>query len=48
MPSMLPLLFVALLIWGGILVFLFVVDRKVSSLEQKLEALSGSREEARR
>jgi hypothetical protein len=46
MTSMTPLLVVALLVWGGILSFLFVVDRKVSSLERKVDALHLRREES--
>ena len=44
MPSMFPLLAVALLVWAGLFAFLFVVDRKVTALESKLDALNGRRE----
>ncbi len=37
--TMLPLLVVALMIWAGIFAFLLAVDRKVASLERKLDAL---------
>ena len=37
--TMLPLLAVALLIWAGVYAFLFVVERKVVSLERKIVEL---------
>ena len=43
MPSMFPLLAVALLVWAGLFTFLFVVDRKVTALEHKLDALNTHR-----
>ena len=36
--SMLPLLFVALLVWAGIFAFLLGTERRVASLERQIEA----------
>lgn len=35
--SMLPLLAVALLIWAGVWLFVFALDRKVSALEKRVD-----------
>jgi hypothetical protein len=35
--TMLPLLFVALLVWAGIFVFLLGTERRVARLEQQIE-----------
>ena len=44
--SMLPLLAVALLIWAGVYAFLFVVERKVTALERKLDEVAKRPREA--
>jgi hypothetical protein len=44
---MLPLLAVALLIWAGVMTYLFVVERKVSTLERKLDELNARPQETR-
>ncbi|MBC7807228.1 MAG: hypothetical protein H7145_13895 [Akkermansiaceae bacterium] len=36
--TMLPLLFVALLVWAGIFAFLLGTERRVARLEQHVEA----------
>lgn len=36
--TMLPLLFVALLVWAGIFAFLLSTERRVAKLEQQIEA----------
>ncbi|MBC8139081.1 MAG: hypothetical protein H8F28_24675 [Fibrella sp.] len=36
--TMLPLLFVALLVWAGIFVFLIGTERRVARLERQVEA----------
>ena len=44
--AMLPLLFVALLIWAGVFVFLLGVERRVADLERQVdtdERLDGGR-----
>jgi CcmD family protein len=38
MPSMLPLLLVALLVWAGVFAFIFAVDRRVRDLERRVSA----------
>lgn len=38
MGEMFPLLVVALLIWAGVFGFIFVVDRKVKALEERVNA----------
>lgn len=35
--TMLPLLFVALLVWAGIFAFLLGTERRVAKLEQQIE-----------
>lgn len=43
--SMLPLLIVALLVWFGVWGFTFMLDRKVSALERRLEDLRQERKD---
>ena len=38
--SMLPLLIVALLVWAGVFVFLWVVDRRVAALEARANRMA--------
>ena len=47
MPSMMPLLLVALLVWAGVFAFIFTVDRRVRDLERRVAARQ-TPEEARR
>ena len=48
MPSMMPLLLVALLVWGGVFAFIFAVDRRVRELERRVAEQRQSGEENRR